>query len=119
MNIQESLSQRIARLRREKGFSQKELASRAGLSPRMIAYYETDVSHPSIDKLEKIAIALDISLVTLVTPSFAPPLSDNGDFISNVNMKTLKQLKKILLLSPQDRSTIYKMVDSLLLKEKE
>jgi len=42
--------------------------------------------------------------------------SEQGDFLSSVNTKTLKQCKKILQLSPQDRSTIYKMVDSLLKK---
>jgi transcriptional regulator with XRE-family HTH domain len=112
----ETISERLVRLRKEKGLAQKELANRSGISPRMIAYYETEVSHPSLDKLEKIAGALGVSVPELLGTSTTKNASEQTDFLSSVNTKTLKQFKKILQLSPQDRSTIYKMVDSLLKK---
>jgi len=116
VNIKETFPQRLVRLRKEKGISQKELANLSGLSPRMIAHYESQVSHPSLDKVEKIAQALGIQLTDLLGSSKTPVNLEPSDFISSVNTKTLKQFKKILELSPQDRSTIYRMVDSMLQK---
>jgi len=110
----ETLSMRLARIRKEKGLSQKELAAKSGLSPRMIAYYENEVSHPSLEKIEKIASALGVKATDILGTPNQSARSDESDFLSSVNTKTLKQFKKILLLSPQDRSTIYRMVDSLL-----
>ena len=119
MKSTETVSQRLTRLRREKGLAQKELAIRSGISPRMIAYYENEVSHPSLDKIEKIAAALGVSVNELLGTINNKELSDQSEFLSSVNTKTLKQFKKILELSPQDRSTIYRMVDSLLKKKAE
>jgi transcriptional regulator with XRE-family HTH domain len=119
VNNPETVSERLVRLRKEKGLAQKELAARSGLSPRMIAYYENEVSHPSLDKIEKIATALGVSTNELLGTSDSKAPSEQSEFISSVNTKTLKQFKKILQLSPQDRSTIYRMVDGLLQKQQE
>ena len=116
MNIKETFPQRLVRLRKEKGLSQKELATLSGLSPRMIAHYESQVSHPSLDKIEKIAAALGMGITELLGSQKSPVTPEAGESLSSVNTKTLKQFKKILELSPQDRSTIYRMVDSLLKK---
>ena len=116
MNEEESFSQRLTRFRKEKGLSQKELATISGLSPRMIAHYETQVSHPSLDKIQKIATALGMSIIELLGSTTSPKRTDETEFLSSVNTKTLKQFKKILQLSPQDRSNVYRMVDSFLQK---
>lgn len=82
----------------------------------MIAHYESQVSHPSLDKIERIAVALGMGITELLGSSEPTKTSEMGESLSSVNTKTLKQFKKILELSPQDRSTIYRMVDSLLKK---
>ena len=38
---QENFGQRLTRLRKLRGFTQRSLASKSGVSNRMIAYYET------------------------------------------------------------------------------
>lgn len=116
MSSKDSFPQRLVKLRKEKGLSQKELAALSGLSPRMIAHYESQVSHPSLDKIEKIAAALGIKVTDLLSSPESSASTEAGESLSSVNTKTLKQFKKILELSPQDRSTIYRMVDSLLKK---
>ncbi len=40
MNDEETAGQRLARLRIERGYSQRNLAKETGISHRMIAYYE-------------------------------------------------------------------------------
>ena len=111
-----TLSERLARLRKEKGLSQKELAALAGVSPRIIAYYETETSRSYLAKIEKIAAALDVSIAELVDGAAQARAADKAAFLSSVNTKTLKQFRKLLQLSPQDRSAVYRMVDGLLRK---
>ena len=117
MDLSIQFSKNLVTLRTLKGISQKDLAVMTGISPRMIAHYEKHVSHPSLEKIEIIAKALNVSISELI--GIDPKAKNNGDaeFLSSVNIRTLKQFKKILQLSPTDRSTIYKMVDSFLGKK--
>lgn len=62
-----TLGDYIAKLREEKGWSQKELARRAGRSQTTIHKIETGLTlHPGIDILVDIAKALNISVHLLV-----------------------------------------------------
>jgi transcriptional regulator with XRE-family HTH domain len=112
----ETISQRLARIRKEKGLSQKELAALTGISARMIAYYETEVPHTSLTKIKTIADALGVSVGEILGIESRQPRAKDTEFLSSVNTKTLKQFKKLLLLSAQDRFMIYRMADSLLEK---
>lgn len=56
------LGDRIRSLRRVKGYSQEELATRAGLSVRSIQDYERDSASPSIDAITSIASELETSI---------------------------------------------------------
>ena len=51
---------RLAELRKERGFTQLELAEQAGLSRRMLAYYEGQSEHPPTTHLPGIARALGV-----------------------------------------------------------
>jgi len=55
-------SARMKSLREIKGFSQEELAGRAGLSQSAVNKAETGTSSPTADVLEKIASALDCTM---------------------------------------------------------
>lgn len=57
------VSRRIRARRTELGISQQEAASRAGISVRVAAKYETEIppSGPDLATLEKLARALDVS----------------------------------------------------------
>ena len=52
---------RLAELRKERGFPQLELAEQAGLSRRMLAYYEGQSEHPPTTHLPGIARALGVT----------------------------------------------------------
>lgn len=56
------LADDILRLRMEKGWSQAELAERAGTKQANISRLESGLSNPSINFLQKIAKALDTSI---------------------------------------------------------
>jgi transcriptional regulator with XRE-family HTH domain len=63
----ESLGDRIARLRRAKGWNQKELADRIGARPSQISKYERGAYLPRPDLLPKLGEALEVSLDYLMT----------------------------------------------------
>ena len=56
------IADEILRLRIEKGWSQAELAERAGTKQANISRLESGLSNPSINFLQKIAKALDASI---------------------------------------------------------
>lgn len=65
--VTESLGDRIARLRRTKGWNQKELADRIGASGAQISKYERGSYLPRPDLLSRLGEALGVSLDYLMT----------------------------------------------------
>jgi transcriptional regulator with XRE-family HTH domain len=59
---QELLGARIKELRKAKKLSQEELAELIGIEPRHMSRLEVGKSYPSLDRLERIAKALDADL---------------------------------------------------------
>lgn len=62
MNVKEALGKRIKVLRNELGISQEELADRANIDRTYITSVECGKRNVSIVNIEKIAVALNVSL---------------------------------------------------------
>lgn len=60
-----AIGARIAHLRRERGWSQLELASRADLHRPYVTGIETGARNPTVDVLVRLANALHVPLVEL------------------------------------------------------
>lgn len=56
----------IARIRKEKGLTQKELADRIGVTNATISKWETGKGFPDISLLEPLANALDITISEII-----------------------------------------------------
>lgn len=65
--VAEGLGDRIARLRRTKGWNQKDLADRIGAKPSQISKFERGSYLPRPDLLPRLAEALEVSLDYLMT----------------------------------------------------
>ena len=63
----ETLGERMARLRRAKGWNQSELAKRAGTKSSQISKFETGTYQPRLETLAKLAEALESTTDFLVT----------------------------------------------------
>lgn len=61
------LSYNIRELRKELGLTQKELAEIAKISYRTIQNYENGITPPSLNIIEKIALALGVSIERLIS----------------------------------------------------
>ena len=70
-----SFGERLMIYRKRAGLSKKELAKRVGISVSTLTKYENDESQPNVDMLTDLAIALDISVMKLLS-GFGDPIRD-------------------------------------------
>lgn len=98
----------IASLRKEKDWSQTELATKSGVSREMIGKYERAEAVPSIEAAKKIADAFGVSLDYLV-----------GEGInSKFDKQTVKRLQDIEKLEAVEKAHVFAMLDAFLAKNK-
>lgn len=98
----------ITVLRKERDWSQIELATKSGVSREMIGKYERGEAVPSIEAAKKIADAFEVSLDYLV-----------GEGInSKFDKKTVKRLQDIEKLGAGDKEHVFAMLDAFLAKNK-
>ena len=62
-----TFSEKLKKLRREKGITQNELADAIFISRSMIAKYESGLAYPTRENAEKLAIFFDVELSDLFT----------------------------------------------------
>lgn len=60
-----NIGENIKRIRKEKGYSQKQLAEKLGTTPQNLAQYENGKRIPKIETLDKIAYALDVFIADI------------------------------------------------------
>lgn len=65
-------SRRLAALRRQKGLSQRELAERLGVPRETVDYYERRAVNPTLDVIQKVAEALEVSPAQLIGDGATP-----------------------------------------------
>lgn len=63
----------VRRIRLEKNLTQEEVAEAADLHPNYISSVERGLRNISICNIERIAIALDVTMSELVTPPVSSP----------------------------------------------
>lgn len=66
MEIGLRLAERVRELRRAKGWSQEELAHRAGMHRTFISQVERNIKNTTIESTERIARALEVKLGDLL-----------------------------------------------------
>lgn len=67
------ISENLIALRKEKHISQVELSAKSGISQQTISTIENDLNSPTVYTTQKIADALGVSLVELITGKPYPP----------------------------------------------
>jgi transcriptional regulator with XRE-family HTH domain len=108
----ESFGERLARLRKAAGFSQRELATELGISYRMVAYYEGETEHPPTHLLPVLAKALSVSADELMG---LEKTKKNGRTHDNRLWRRFSQVEK---LPPPKRKQIVQILDAFLGSEK-
>lgn len=104
----ESVGQRLARLRRERGFTQKELAEKTGLIQALVSDYERDKLRLNADMILRIATALEISTDDLLQPAGPQPPA------RKTSRRVLRRLEQIEALPSPQQAVLLKTIDTFL-----
>jgi transcriptional regulator with XRE-family HTH domain len=109
---EESFGERLARLRKARGFTQTELGETLGVSQRVMTYYERESERPPAYLLARLAEALDVTVDELLgrRPLKGPPPPRNS--------RLWRKLREIEKLPAPDRKAVLRMVDGLLARQK-
>lgn len=106
----ESFGRRLARIRKEAGYSQRSLAVEIGVSYRVIAYYEAQTAHPPTHLLPAIADALSLSVDQLLGRA---PVSKRK---APQNERLIRQLRQVEKLPARARQSVIEHIEGLVAK---
>jgi len=104
----ESVGQRLARLRRERGFTHVGLAEQLGTRQSLITAYETDRRALSAEMAVQLAIALDVSTDDLLHPKTAKKKAKKP------SLKIARRMEQLEQLPENKQSFILSALDSML-----
>lgn len=104
----------LRRARMAKGYTQLKLAEISGVSRRAIVHYEKHVKRPAIDKVKKLAGALDISDDELL--GIKPVKSKKSE--DDVSYKIMKKVRVIEKLPVRDQNMVFSLINALAEKNK-
>lgn len=105
----ETLPDRIARLRHERGYSQAELAGRIGIIQALISDYEKGKLRLSADMAVRFARALEVTTDDLLQPKKA-----DRQKALKPSRKVLRRLEEIETLPAHHQQTVLKSLDMML-----
>lgn len=104
----ESLGQRLTRFRKERAFTQVQLAAKIGITQNLVSAYECDRLGMNAEMLARFALALDISADELLG------LKQKRRAEDKPSLPLLRRLKKIQDLPPFQQKTLLKTIDMFL-----
>ena len=107
-----SLGRKIAKLRKERDWTQDQFADKVGVHGRHISRWETDKSKPTIEKIRRIAEVFGISAEDLI--------KENGEeFVIQEQDRTLiKHIKLIEDLNEGDKQIVIQLIKALSIKRR-
>lgn len=103
-----AFSDRLSFARKQKKIRQADLGKMVGTSGDIIGKYERGENTPSIEVAAKIALALDVTIDYLVK---------DGEY-EQVDKETLKRLKEIQQLSPENKDHVFALLDAFIKQTK-
>jgi transcriptional regulator with XRE-family HTH domain len=103
----ESLGERLARLRKERGFTQKELAAKTGLIQALVSDYERNKLRLNADMVLRFATALEITTDELLQPGGPKPAR-------KPSRRVLRRLEQIEALPSPQQTVLLKTIDTFL-----
>lgn len=108
-----SLADNLKRLRKKRGWSQTQLAEQIGSHLSHINRIETGKYNPSLDVVQKLAAAFDVTIDYLV--------SDTDEDFKEVRIEDKNLMERIKLidsLEEDDKTALIRVIDSMLTKKK-
>jgi transcriptional regulator with XRE-family HTH domain len=109
----ESIGHRLARLRKERGFTQAELGKKMGLSQTLISDYEVERLRPNPDVLVRFSDAFGVSTDEILGVARKP--HDRPEpALSTVSRRLLRRLQQFDKLPKRDQDALLRTIDAFL-----
>jgi transcriptional regulator with XRE-family HTH domain len=105
----ETVGQRLARIRKEHGYTQVDLAKKIGIIQSLVSDYETDRLRLSAEMTVRFALALDVSTDDLLNPK-----AKNRTARKKPSLKIMRRIEEIEKLPPRRQAFVLTALDSLL-----
>lgn len=105
----ETLGQRLIRLRKERGYTQSEIAEQMGITQKLVSDYELDKLRPHPEMTIRFALAYKVTTDEILGIKHSKPSNE-----SKTSPKILRRLKKIEALPLSQQKFILKTIDSLI-----
>jgi transcriptional regulator with XRE-family HTH domain len=110
-SLRKEFGARLKALRKQKNWSQKELAAQVGIRFQQLNKYESGLNVPPADMLLKLAHVLDVSVDFLLTGN---PLEDSP----LASSRLFRRFKVLEALASDDQETVIKVIDAMIAKER-
>lgn len=107
--VKESIGERVGRIRKDRGFTQVELAEKIGVIQSIVSAIERDVLKLSAEMAIRFALALEVSTDDLLMPA-----KRNGSQGKKPSRKILRRLEKIETLPRTQQTAVLKTIDNAL-----
>lgn len=104
----ETMGERVARLRRERGYTQVELAEKVGIIQTIVSAIETNALKLSAEMAIRLAMALGVSADELLMPAKRKRHS------AAPSRKVLRRLELIESLPSHQQQTVLRTIDTML-----
>jgi transcriptional regulator with XRE-family HTH domain len=104
----ETLGERLARFRKQRGHTQYELAQKVGIGQVLVSAYETDRRQFSAQMAVRFALALDLSLDEFLHPKAKKVATKKP------NRRVLRRMEKIESLPFHQQTHLLKTIDGFL-----
>ena len=109
-----NFGEKLRKLRREKDWSQTQLAQKIGTHRRLVSRYENDATTPSTETLQKIAQVFGVTTDFLLAENATKNLA-------NINVKDkelLEYVEEIEKLDDFDQRALKAIIEAMILKNK-
>lgn len=108
---QTEFGERLVALRQHRGFTQVHLAEAAGLSQRVISYYETMPGYPSVPAIIALATALRVSADELLGMKTLPKSVSQEQ--PPGERRLWKKLRQVAQLPERDQRAVLRIINSV------
>ena len=105
---QKTIGQRLARIRKQKGLTQKTLAEKMGLIQALVSAYELGKIRLNAEMVIRFAKALEVSADEILG------LKNNGGGKENPSLRLIRRINRIESLPPARQKTVLKAIDFML-----
>jgi len=106
----ETIGQRLTRIRKERGYTQVELAEKIGIIQSLVSSYESGALKLSAEMTVRFALALEVTTDDLLMPA----KKANRAHGNKPSRKILRRLEKIETLPRTQQTAVLKTIDNAL-----